>query len=54
MKKKLLLTSAFLLAGLLTIAACAGPAGPEGPQGPPGAQGPQGPAGSGSEMMTVP
>jgi hypothetical protein len=54
MKKKLLFTSAFLLAGLLTFAACAGPAGPEGPQGPPGSPGAQGPTGSGSEMMTVP
>jgi hypothetical protein len=51
MKKKLLFTSAFLLAGLLTFAACAGPAGPEGPRGPTGPAGPQGSAGMESEMM---
>lgn len=45
-RKNLLLT--LLIAGVLLLAACAGPSGPQGsvgPAGPPGPEGPQGPTG---------
>ncbi len=48
MRGKVLLLLGLLAAGVLLLAACAGPqgpAGPAGPAGPPGPEGPQGPAG---------
>ena len=52
MKRKLLLVSLFVFAGLI-FSACAGPQGEPGPPGPPGVAGPAGPAGSAAEVIAT-